>query len=248
MDESVKTRRVFRLEPGATVAAGIGILALIALGIWQLERLQWKTALIASREAASTAEPMAIPARGDDLSGLDFRRARAAGRFDHAREMLLAARSMNGNPGYHLMTPFVMTDGRTLIVDRGWIPLQRKDPANRAEGQIAGETEVDGLIRLPRAQHWLEPDNDPANGTWFWVDLPALGKAARVPEDALAPVYLEAGPAPNPGGFPIGGQSRIQLPNDHLQYAITWFALAVGLAGVWFFYCWRPDEERRRPS
>jgi surfeit locus 1 family protein len=245
MSASATSHRVFRLQPGATVAAGIGILVLIGLGIWQLDRLQWKTALIAAREAASTAEPIGVPAQGADLAGLDFRRAHATGQFDHAREMLLAARSMNGNPGYHVVTPFVMTDGRTLLVDRGWIPPERQDPARRAEGQIAGETEVEGLIRLPRAQHWLEPDNDPAHGTWFWVDPAAMGEAAGVPEGKLAPVYLEAGPAPNPGGFPIGGQSRVALPNDHLQYAITWFALAAGLAGVWFFYCWRPEEEGR---
>jgi len=232
--------RVFRLQPGATVAAAIGIVVMIGLGVWQLERLQWKEGLIAEREAGSTAAPIEIPAQDADLTGLDFRRAEATGAFDHAHEMLLAARSMNGNPGYHVVTPFLMADGRTLLVDRGWIPLEKKDPASRAEGQIAGAATIEGLIRLPRPQHWLEPDNEPAKAMWYWVDLAAMGEAAGVPGGKLAPVYLEAGPAPNPGGFPIGGQSRIELPNDHLQYAITWFALAAALAGVWFFYCWRP--------
>lgn len=239
---SANPRRVFRLQPGATIAAAVGIVAMIGLGIWQLERLAWKEGLIAEREAGSQAAPVEIPAGDTDLTGLDFRHAHATGRFDHAHEMLLAARSMNGNPGYHVVTPFLLADGRTLLVDRGWIPLERKEPASRAEGEIEGETEIDGLIRLPRPQHWLEPDNEPEKAMWYWVDLDAMGEAAGVAEGELAPVYLEAGPAPNPGGFPIGGQSRIELPNDHLQYAITWFALAAGLAGVWFFYCWRPAE------
>ena len=244
MTDSPRTIRVFRLQRGATIAAGIAFLLLIGLGVWQLERLQWKDALIAERETGSRAAPIELPAGGAELGGLDFRHAHATGSFDHAREMLLAARSMNGNPGYHVVTPFKLDDGRTLLVDRGWIPLDRKDPATRAAGQIAGAAEIDGLIRLPRAQHWLEPDNEPAKAIWYWVDLPAMGAAAGVEADRLAPVYLEAGSAPNPGGFPIGGQSRIELSNDHLQYALTWFALAAGLAGVWFFYCWRPEEPK----
>lgn len=243
MTDNPRPIRVFRLQRGATIAAGIAFLLLIALGVWQLERREWKEALIAEREAGSAAAAIAIPAAGADPTGLDFHRAQAAGSFDHARELLLAARSMNGNPGYHVVTPFQLVDGRTLLVDRGWIPLERKDPAARSEGQVMGRVELDGLIRLPRDQHWLEPDNEPAKAVWYWVDLPAMGAAAGVPEGALAPVYLEAGPASNPGGFPIGGQSRIALPNDHLQYAITWFALAAGLAGVWFFYCWRAEGE-----
>ncbi len=244
MTDSPRPIRVFRLQRGATIAAGIAFLLLIGLGVWQLERLQWKEALIAERETGSRAAPIEIPAAGAELGGLDFRHAHATGSFDHARELLLAARSMNGNPGYHVVTPFQLDDGRTLLVDRGWIPLDRKDPATRVQGQIAGAVEIDGLIRLPRSQHWLEPDNEPAKAIWYWVDLPAMGAAAGVEADRLAPVYLEAGPAPNRGGFPIGGQSRIELPNDHLQYALTWFALAAGLAGVWFFYCWRPEEPK----
>jgi len=244
MTDKPTATRVFRLQPGATIAAAIGVLFLIGLGVWQLDRLAWKEGLIAERQAQSQAAAIPLPASDTDPATLNFRHAVATGSFDNTKELLLAARSLNGNPGYHVVTPFHVDDGRVLLVDRGWIPIERKDPAKRAEGQIEGHTAIDGLIRLPRAQNWLEPDNEPQNAIWFWVDLPAMGAEIGVPPERLAPFFLEAGPAENPGGFPIGGQSRTELPNDHLQYAITWFALAVGLIGVWFFFCWRPEPPK----
>ncbi|MFZ5792247.1 MAG: SURF1 family protein [Pseudomonadota bacterium] len=243
MAEPLFAGRRFRPKPGATIAAGIAFLILIALGVWQIERLGWKENLIAERHERSTAPAIELPAPGADISQLDFRHARAEGTFDHAQEMYLAARSMNGNPGYHVVTPLDLADGRVLLVDRGWIPIDRKDPARRAEGQVQGPVAVEGLLRLPRPKSWLEPDNQPAENMWYWMELPAMAAHLGLPAEKLVPVYMEAGPAPNPGGFPIGGQSRTELRNDHLQYAITWFGLAVALAVIWFLYHWKKPEE-----
>lgn len=243
MAEPLFAGRRFRPKPGATIAAGIAFLILIGLGAWQIERLGWKESLIAERQARSTAPAIALPAAGADIGDLDFRRARAEGVFDNAQEMYLAARSMNGNPGYHVVTPLALADGRVLLVDRGWVPIERKAPERRAEGQIQGPVAVEGLLRLPRAKSWLEPDNQPADNMWYWMELPAMAAHLGLVPEKLVPVYMEAGPAPNPGGFPIGGQSRTQLPNDHLQYAIIWFSLAVALAVIWFLYHWKTPEE-----
>ena len=107
----------------------------------------------------------------------------------------------------------------------------------RPEGQVAGIVTVDGAIRAPGVQHWLQPDNEPAQNIWFWSDLPAMAACgASRPPDKLVPVFLEAGPAPDPGGLPIGGQTKVNLPNDHLQYAITWYALAAALAVIYVLY------------
>ena len=243
MSEPFYAGRVFRPKPGATIAAGIVLLILIGLGVWQLQRLTWKEGLIAERHDRSTAAAIELPAAGADTSQLDFRHARATGSFDHAHEMFLAARSMNGNPGYHVVTPFKLADGRTLLVDRGWVPLERKNSPQRADGQVLGEITIDGLLRLQRPKTWLEPDNQPKDNLWFWVDLPAMADYLGLPSDQVTPFFLEAGPAPNPGGFPIGGQSRTELPNDHLQYALTWFSFAVILAVIWFLYHWKTPAE-----
>jgi len=224
---------------------------LLGLGTWQLERLQWKQALIADRTERTGAPPIELPAPGAPLSPaeldeLDYRHAAAAGAFLHDKEMYLAARTMEGSVGFQIVTPLQMADGAVVLVNRGWVPDNRKDPAKRLEGQVAGTVTVDGAIRVPRQRNWLQgwlvPDNDPAKNFWFWNDLQAMGAYAAVPPDKLVPVYLEAGPAPNPGGIPIGGQTKVNLPNDHLQYAITWYLLAAALAVIYVLYHRQPQS------
>ena len=216
------------------------LIVLVGLGIWQLERLQWKEALIAERAARASAEPIALPAAGaalppDDLAELDYRRAIATGEFLHDRELYLAARTRAGAVGYQVVTPLRQADGAIVLVNRGWVPDKLKNPATRPQGQVAGMVAIDGAMRAPSSQHWLQPDNEPAKNIWFWADLPAMAVAAGV-SDKLVPVFLEAGPAENPGGYPIGGQAHVNLPNDHLQYAITWFCLALALAVIYLVY------------
>jgi surfeit locus 1 family protein len=221
------------------------LIVLLGLGTWQVDRLHWKEGLIAERTARTTAAPIALPAAGAQLSpaaitDLDFRHGAATGTFRHEREMYIAARTMEGSVGYQIVTPLQQADGSVVLVNRGWVPETRKDPAKRAEGQLAGTVTVDGAIRAPGVQHWLQPDNQAALNIWFWSDLPAMAAHAGVAPEKLVPVFLEAGVAPNPGGLPIGGQTKVNLPNDHLQYAITWYALAFGLAVIYVLYHRQP--------
>jgi len=222
--------------------------ALIALGVWQLERLEWKQALIEERQSRSAAPAIALP---EDLAApgdLAFRKARLSGRFLHDHEFYLAARTRHGQVGLHVVTPFALQDGRVVLVDRGWIPDRRRDPATRPDGQLAGALELTGLVRLPgwTGYSWLRPDNQPDENLWFWVD-PAAMAAATGLDPASGPVvsevYVDAGPAENPGGWPVGGQTRLDLPNDHLQYALTWFALAIALTVIYLLYHLRRDGD-----
>lgn len=237
----------FRPTFWPTVFTIPALLVLIGLGTWQLDRLQWKTALIAEIEGRIDAPPAplteVLAEAGNDRDAVQYRQVILTGSFRHDAEMYLAARSMNGNVGYHVVTPFDLADGGTVLVDRGWVPPERKLPAQRPEGQVEGEVTLEGVLRVPRAEKsWLQPDNEPHNNMWFWIDLPAMAEHARLGAagSGLVPVYVEAGAAENPGGFPIGGQTRINLPNDHLQYALTWYALAVILAVIYVIYHRRP--------
>ena len=114
------------------------------------------------------------------------------------------------------------------------MPGERRDSATRPEGQITGPVMINGIIRTAWPRHLFVPDNAPAANIWFFGDLDAMAKAAAVND--YAPVFLEADATPNPGGLPIGGQTRLTFPDDHLQYAITWFALAGALIGVYVLY------------
>jgi len=231
----------FRPTLWPTVFTVPAVLIMLGLGVWQLERLQWKEAQIAERTERTTAAAIALPGPDADIGDAEFRHVTLTGEFLHDKEMLLGARSLNDNTGYHVVTPFRLADGRTVLVDRGWIPLDRKAADKRAAGNIAGQVRLDGVIRLNGKQTWFVPDNRPDLNFFFWVDLPAMAKLAGQP-NTEARFLVEAGPAKNPGSFPIGGQTRIDLPNDHLQYAITWFSLAIALTVIYVLY------HRRKPD
>lgn len=233
----------FRPTLWPTLFSVPALIVLVGLCLWQVQRLHWKQDLIADREARVAAEPIALPAEGGDAAALDYRRVRLEGVFRHDKELFLGARSMNGNVGYQVLTPFELSGGGAVLVDRGWVPVERKDPASRAEGQLAGPQTIDGIVRLAAGKVWMQPDNEPDKNMWFFVDLPAMKTASGV--DVRTDLYVDAGPAPNPGKYPVGGQTRIELPNDHLQYAITWGLLAAALAVIYVLYHLKLERERR---
>jgi surfeit locus 1 family protein len=218
-------------------------LVMVGLCIWQVQRLHWKEGLIADRESRVAAEAIALPAVGVDPAGLEYRRVRLEGSFLHDKELYLGARSMNGNPGYQILTPFALADGSLVLVDRGWVPIERKMPESRVEGQVAGPQTIEGIVRLPPHQAWMQPDNEPGKNMWFFVDLPAMAAVAGA--QIRTDLYVDAGPAENPGKYPVGGQTRIEMPNDHLQYAITWGLLALALAVIYVLYHLKLERERK---
>jgi surfeit locus 1 family protein len=224
------------------------VLILIALGGWQVQRLHWKEGLIAQRDAAVIAPPIAPPRSLDEARGLEFRHIAAEGVFRNDKERYLAASSDSGEPGYQVLTPLVMSDGRTMFVNRGFVPSELKDPAKRAAGELDGSRRVVGLLRLPPATKpsFFLPDNRPDLNLWFWVDLPEMAKTAGVA--APVPFYVDADKTPNPGGWPKGGITSLDLPNDHLQYAITWFSLAVALIVIYVLYHRDASSENEQQS
>jgi len=231
----------WRFAPGLwpTVATMIGLAVLLGLGTWQVQRLHWKEALIAERAARLTAPPEALPAQSDDWRAWDFRRVSVSGTFRNDAEQLFGASAIDGRLGHHLLTPLVRADGPAILVDRGWVPADRAHPAARREGQPEGQVSVTGIARYRGADRpgWFIPDNEPEQRLWFSYDLPALEAATGL---ELLPVVVEADATPNPGGLPLGGQTRTELPNNHLQYAITWYGLAAALVGVYLaFSCER---------
>jgi surfeit locus 1 family protein len=235
-------RERFRFTLWPTLFTIPAVLFMLGLGTWQVERLAWKTALIDARTAALATPAVPVPETLTAAEPLDFHHVTAAGRFDHAKELYIGAFDSRGVEGFQIVTPMTLTDGRILLVNRGFVPGARKTPASREAGQIEGPTEIEGILRLPNPpKGMLVPQNRPGDNFWFFVDIPAM--AATVGLDRVLPFYVEAGPAPNPGGFPIGGQTRIALPNDHLQYAITWYLFALTLVVIYFIYHYRKPEE-----
>jgi len=225
----------FRPYPGATIAMAILFAILCGLGSWQVQRLHWKLNLIATMNSHLAAAPLPLdPAMQADAGEMQYRRVSLKGRFDHAKEAYVFATDAAGEQVYHVLTPFTVDYGRILMVDRGIVPPDRLAPANRLAGNMSGETRVTGIWRTPDRAGLFTPAPDAKHRIWYSRDLAAISAADHV--SLAAPVVIEADATPNPGGWPKGGQTVMDLPNNHLSYAITWFGLALCLLGVWLAY------------
>lgn len=231
----------------AAIIAGIIALAiLIGLGSWQVARLHWKEALLASiaeRQAATPASVDEIEQRvmRNTLPDVDYYPVRVTGTFLHAGERHFFA-TWKGQTGFYVYTPMQLQDGRFVFVNRGFVPYDLKDPTKRTAGQVEGPVTVTGLSRnvLTAKPSSLVPENEPAKNVFYWKDIQAMQTTAGLPEGArVLPFFIDANDAPNPGGLPVGGVTMIDLPNNHLQYAMTWFGLAAALAGVLGVWLWR---------
>jgi surfeit locus 1 family protein len=177
-----------------------------------------------------------VPAARDE-----YRRVTASGRFDHAREVhvytvVSEQKGRHAGPGYWVMTPLQLASGAFVIVNRGFVPLDRKDAATRRAGQVEGNVTVAGLLRMPEQANFFSPANDPSRNAWYRRDPGEIARALKI--DRAAPFTVDADATPIPGGLPEGGRTRLAFPNDHLGYALTWFGLALALAGVFGVFAW----------
>lgn len=227
-----------RRRPGPALIAAtfVALAILLSLGTWQLYRLQWKEALvaeIAARQKAAPAKLADVERMVADGTDIDYLPATVSGTFDHAKEQYFFATD-DGKVGYHVYTPLALEDGRTVFVNRGFVPEALKAPSSRAEGQVDGPVTVVGLARaqLLSKPSWVVPENEPQKKLYFWKDLDAMAKDAAIPADRLVPFFIDAGSTSNPGGWPKGGVTQLDLPNNHLSYALTWYGLAAALVVV----------------
>lgn len=227
----------------------VSLAILLFLGGWQWQRRAEKTVLIATIQSQLAARPVALSTLGplERIGGeaASYRPVRTTGRFDHDREAhvffsLSPPRNGVGGPGYLIVTPFLLKDGGTLLVNRGFVPQHRKDAASRAAGQSTGEQEIEGLLRLPERRGAFANADDPARNTFYVRDPAAIAAAKGL--GAVAPVTLDLrSPVPD-GGLPVPDVTLIDIPNNHLQYALTWWSLAAVLGII--FLLWMRQAKR----
>ena len=229
------------------VLAALAFVTLISLGNWQVRRLHWKEALLASVEQQLQAPPITLAeAEALPRSEIEYRPITVTGRFEHDRERHFFA-TYQGQSGYYVYTPLRLADGRAIFVNRGFVPFDMKDAATRQEGQVTGTVTVTGLARdrLDEKPSFAVPENDIAQNIFYWKDIDAMARSTGLSAGEVVPFFVDADDAPNPGGLPVGGVTRISFPNDHLQYAITWYGLAATLAiivGLLAYRGWRKND------
>lgn len=215
-----------------TIPAVLGVIGLIALGVWQIERRAWKLTLIDRVEARIHAAPAPLPppAAWPTVSAVndEYRRVTATGQFLHDRETLTTAVTEAGG-GFWVITPLRLADGQTVLVNRGFVLPEQRDRVSRLGREPVGPVSVTGLLRISEPNGGFLRHNAPADDRWYSRDVQAIAAARGIAD--VAPFFIDADASLNARGQPIGGLTVVQFPNNHLTYALTWFCLAFMLAG-----------------
>lgn len=252
MTQTTETKLQKRFPYILTIFMLIALGVLITLGNWQKDRLAWKETLLSKIETQLDAEPIPFEALLDKFdAGVDiaYVPVQLSGEFMHDKEQHYFA-TYKGASGYFVYTPLQL-EGRNEIVfgNRGFIPFDLKDPATRLAGQTKGIQSLKGVTRVAPSEKpsSVVPNNDLGKNIYYWKDISNMSAQAGLKTTGqVVNFFVDLDNAPNKGGFPIGGVTRIDLPNNHLQYMVTWYGIALTLLGVYVAYIiqWRRKSAR----
>jgi len=222
-----------------TISTIVAFAILVSLGAWQLQRRDWKHALIERIEARADGPPVSLQEvldRWQRDRDIEYMRVEMTGELRASEEFHIYT-IRDGVAGWRVVSPFE-TDGRLVMLDRGFVPEPLKDAQARADQPVPkGEITVTGLARAPGEKNFVTPDNEPQRNRWYWRDLESI--VAQLPPAAqqrAAPFFVEAEAGTLPGEWPRGGVTQLRLRDRHLSYALTWFGLALTLIGVYIAY------------
>ncbi|MFX4219943.1 MAG: SURF1 family protein [Thalassobaculum sp.] len=236
----------FRPRLWPTLFTVPAVLMMLGLGVWQLQRLAWKTELIDAFEARVAAEPADPPAAltPDDMPEWRFRRIAATGRFLHDKELQITGKPYKGTAGFHVITPFVTEGGLTVFVNRGWVPEEQRRPEDRPTSLVPAPATIDGVVQQSGVKGYFVPENEPQNDVWFTVRPRKMAEHLELDGPIATGYYIDQlGEEPRPTALPFGAERSITVRNEHLQYAITWFLLAATLIVVYVVWHRQADRE-----
>lgn len=215
-------------------------LLVAALGIWQIERLSWKNSILQNISAELAAAPVQLPEITAPPEKYHYLHVMLKGQYLHQDEMIRQARYYKGALGVNILTPMRLDDGRYILVNRGWAPNEKSKQESRQESLVGGEQEVEAVISASLGRGLFVPENNPDKNEWFWLDIDAMRAHTGL---ALIPAVAEAIKVTTPGGYPISADGHIDIRNDHLMYAITWFAMALSILVIYFVYHLRDEKK-----
>lgn len=226
-----KKNYIFKPKFVPLVSFVIALLILLSLSLWQVKRLVWKTNLIEQRVSNFEGEPKNL----FDIkkpNENEFKKVFIEGQLLNNLEFFMPALSKNGNNGFHIIVPMEVEKKKLILFDTGWVPLAKKEKNKRLNNLIKEKKIFTAVIRLPGRKGYFQPDNDNIKNFWFFVEPKLMEETISMKLENR--FYLEAVDN-GPNGYPLGNQTRIYLRNNHLQYAITWFLIALSLIGVFIF-------------
>ncbi|RFU28136.1 hypothetical protein B7463_g8193, partial [Scytalidium lignicola] len=240
-----------RHGPGLIVLALIPVTA-FALGTWQVQRLDWKSKMIAKFEDRLVRDPLPLPPHIDPnaIKDFDYRRIYATGHFRHDQEMLIGPRIRDGKDGYQVVTPLERDgDGTTVLVCRGWISKKFKKQSDRQDSLPQGQVTVEGLLREPLKKNMFTPENNPEAKEFYFPDVVQMARLSN-----SQPVWIEEILEPDlltvwdreARGIPIGRPAEVNLRNNHAQYIFTWYALAAATSVMLWMVVKKPPADIAR--
>ncbi len=229
----------------------IGIAVLCGLGTWQVKRLYWKEALIEKVEKRISIAPVTIDefvSKQKNQEDWPYTPIMTKGIYDHSKEVFFFTTSNKGQAGWNVNTPMLLENGKYLIVNRGFIPYEMRNPADRLKGQVEGIQELVGLVRIAEIEkpNSFFPENNPDKREIYWRDIKLMTNLmGKDGGREFVPFFVDANDEPIEGDWPKGGTTIIAFPNSHLQYAVTWYGLALALLGVgsYFLYTRRQQND-----
>ncbi|KAH8119874.1 SURF1-domain-containing protein [Phellopilus nigrolimitatus] len=235
-EQSYRAKHSSTLTPTMVLLGFMPVFTFV-LGTWQIQRLKWKIDLIDELQEKLQRSPMKLPdfVNVDALSEFTFRKVLVSGRWDHAHTILIGPRVRDGTKGVNVITPLIRTDGSTILVDRGFVPDDFKDAQRWRDLTQSSETvEILGMLRMSQTRNNFTPDNQPAKGEWYWVDVDALAENAGGKNAGVQPVYVEAIFEGHSGdahlrmskGIPVGRAPTVEVRNQHTSYVFTWYSLS----------------------
>jgi surfeit locus 1 family protein len=231
---------------GPALFASLMISLLIGLGIWQLQRLAWKEGLIEKIEARVKAPAVALPdpALWPRLlpDEYEYRHVELIGRYLPEAPILVFRGTGGGTgiktPGYLVFSPFKLTSNAYIMINRGFVPIELLPQILKDQRNAQEDVHVLGLMRSPEPRNFFTPPDDPETAKYFTRDPGSMAAHLKL-ESLSAPFSIDADKDPGLDAWPKGGTTEISIPNNHLGYALTWFGLALGGAGVFIAYLWR---------
>lgn len=216
-----------------------GLITTVSLGIWQVQRLSEKEALIARIEAAQASEVSDIPTSEAELMALEFHRVKLTGTWLPEHEFHIAARYYKSEVGYHILTPLLLDDGRIALVNRGWVSADKKESDTRPQSAVSGKEQITAMLRIGADRNYFTPPSQPEKNMWFGRDVSQMAAHANL--DRVIPATFDAIFTPEKGVLPVPSSGEIKLRNDHLSYIITWFGIALGMVVI-FVLAHRPKR------
>lgn len=207
----------------------------VGMGTWQVQRLQWKEGVIAALAEANAQAPLTVlPQDEAEFEALQFRKITLKGVWRSDVEFHITPRYFHDQFGYWIITPLKLNDGRTLLINRGWVPGKKKLAETRPETAVRGFATVSGLIRVGTERSYFTPKNQPEKNIWFGRDVVQMAEFAGLKN--MIPVMVDAVGTQDMKKLPVPSDGTIRLRNDHLGYIFTWYGIALGILVIFLVY------------